>query len=230
MGHRAFRALRLFTAGTLALGFALAGLTASSGSALAAITPALLRPTHWSVQHRHALKPHTERVIDFALAPGKTKILRHGVPGLSETVVFYTRENGKIRKRVVTRILRAPKTRVIAKGVGAYTALAQIATRELRKSVYIAAREVDMVATAYTAGCMGCTGYTKMGGRAGKGIVAVDPRVIPLGTRLYIPGYGFAVAADTGGAIIGHRIDLGFDSLTSALQFGRRAMIVYMLK
>jgi 3D (Asp-Asp-Asp) domain-containing protein len=43
-----------------------------------------------------------------------------------------------------------------------------------------------------------------------RGIVAVDPAVIPLGTRLYVPGYGFAVAADTGGGIIGNMIDLGF--------------------
>jgi 3D (Asp-Asp-Asp) domain-containing protein len=57
----------------------------------------------------------------------------------------------------------------------------------------------------------------------------VDPRVIPLGTRLYIPGYGFAIAGDTGGAIVGRRIDLGFDSLGDAMAFGRRAVKVYTL-
>ena len=53
-------------------------------------------------------------------------------------------------------------------------------------------------------------GITRSGMPLTKGIVAVDPNVIPLGTRLYIPGYGFAVAADTGGGIIGDRIDLGY--------------------
>ncbi len=71
---------------------------------------------------------------------------------------------------------------------------------------------MEMIATAYTADCAGCGGMTAIGRRAGHGIVAVDPRVIPLGTRLYIPGYGLAVAGDTGGAIVGNRIDLGFDS------------------
>jgi 3D (Asp-Asp-Asp) domain-containing protein len=51
-----------------------------------------------------------------------------------------------------------------------------------------------------------------------------------LGTRLYIPGYGMAIAGDTGGAIVGNRIDLGFDSLESAIEFGRRDITVYQLK
>ena len=53
-------------------------------------------------------------------------------------------------------------------------------------------------------------GYTRSGVPLTKGIVAVDPRVIPLGSKLYIPGYGFAVAGDTGGGIIGDMIDLGY--------------------
>jgi 3D (Asp-Asp-Asp) domain-containing protein len=53
-------------------------------------------------------------------------------------------------------------------------------------------------------------GITASGAPLTKGIVAVDPRVIPLGTHLFIPGYGFAIAGDTGGGIIGNKIDLGF--------------------
>ena len=53
-------------------------------------------------------------------------------------------------------------------------------------------------------------GITKSGVPVTKGIVAVDPKVIPLGTRLYVPGYGFAVAGDTGGGIVGNMIDLGY--------------------
>ncbi|MEO6912399.1 MAG: 3D domain-containing protein, partial [Candidatus Baltobacteraceae bacterium] len=100
----------------------------------------------------------------------------------------------------------------------------------LSKTSYTAAGAVRMVATAYTAGCSGCSGITATGYRAGHGIVAVDPRFIPLGSRLYIPGYGVAIAGDTGGAIRGNRIDLGFNSLSDAIQFGRRNVVVYRLR
>jgi 3D (Asp-Asp-Asp) domain-containing protein len=60
----------------------------------------------------------------------------------------------------------------------------------------------------------------------GWGVVAVDPSVIPLGTRLTIPGYGEGVAADTGGAIRGNRIDLWFPSLAKARAWGRRTVTI----
>ena len=56
------------------------------------------------------------------------------------------------------------------------------------------------------------SGRTRTGLLGGYGVVAVDPKFIPMGTRLFIEGYGYAVAADTGGAIKGNRIDLGIDS------------------
>ena len=58
----------------------------------------------------------------------------------------------------------------------------------------------------------------------------MDPNVIPLGTRLYIPGYGMAIAADTGGAIRGHKIDLLMESYGEAMEFGRRSVEVYVLQ
>ena len=53
--------------------------------------------------------------------------------------------------------------------------------------------------------------------------------VIPLGTRVYIPGYGYAVVEDTGGAIIGHRIDVAFDSVDECFEFGRQIIDIYIV-
>ena len=90
-------------------------------------------------------------------------------------------------------------------------------------------KRMVMDATAYTAHDPGNSGYTANGNRLVRGLVSVDPNVIPLGTRLYIEGYGYAVADDTGGAINGDRIDLGMDSRTEANNFGRQNVVVYVL-
>ncbi len=94
-------------------------------------------------------------------------------------------------------------------------------------------RPLVMTATAYDPGPRSCgryaDGYTATGAKAQKGVVAVDDRVIPMGTRLFIPGYGFAIAADRGSAIKGMRIDLCFNTYREARQFGRKQMKVYLL-
>ena len=110
---------------------------------------------------------------------------------------------------------------------------------------FTARKAIKMVATAYEAGPRstgkrpGDKGYgiTASGARAKRGTVAVDPRVIPLGTKLYVksltpgvPDYGFAIAQDTGGAIKGNKIDLFMDTVWECLQFGRRPVMVYILK
>ena len=88
---------------------------------------------------------------------------------------------------------------------------------------------ITVEATAYSSQDPGNGNYTATGSRLKKGIVSVDPKLIPLGTRLYIEGYGYAVADDVGGAIKGHRIDLAYDSRSEALQFGRQTVKVYVL-
>jgi peptidoglycan DL-endopeptidase CwlO len=82
-------------------------------------------------------------------------------------------------------------------------------------------RLLTVVATGYA-----LPGNTASGIPVGPGVVAVDPAVIPLGTRLTIPGYGQGVAADTGGAITGARIDLWFSSHAEALAWGRRSVTI----
>ncbi len=92
---------------------------------------------------------------------------------------------------------------------------------------------VTMSSTAYEPGPRSCgrhaDGKTSIGLQAGYGVVAIDPDVIPYGTRLFIEDYGFAVAGDTGGAINGKRIDLGFLTVRECLNWGRRKVKVYIL-
>lgn len=185
----------------------------------------------WLSAQTLRIAPPVIHGIDFKLPPGKTRVVSPGRFGERLAIISFVTTDGKLRKRILaSHVLRKPRARIIAEGVGTYAAFADFAQRGLQKTAYIAANAMDMIATAYTASCAGCSGYTATGYRAGRGIVAVDPRVIPLGTKLFIPGYGFAIAGDTGGAIIGNRIDLGFNSYSDAIQFGRRPIKVYTLR
>ena len=93
---------------------------------------------------------------------------------------------------------------------------------------------LTMTATAYTAYCEGCSGITKNGTdiRANPDlkVIAVDPTVIPLGTRVWVEGYGEAIAADIGGAIKGNIIDVFIPSHEEALQWGRKTVKVRILE
>ena len=162
------------------------------------------------IEHRIIAMPTINRV-DVSLRPGASKVVTKGQPGMIDVLVSFTQhDDGNVKARAIgSRVVRKPRARVVDVG---------------------AAESIQMVATAYTPYCTGCSGITASGRPAGHGIVAVDPRVIPLGTRLYIPGYGYAIAGDTGGAIVGYRIDLGYTSYRDAMQFGRRAVTVYRLK
>jgi 3D (Asp-Asp-Asp) domain-containing protein len=187
----------------------------------------------WTETVRKAVAVKVVKRYAFTLPPGKTQVVDAGTPGVSETAYAVTRlpDRRTLRKTaLVSRILRAPRDRIVAEGIGEYAALSQLAQRGISGTLKLASAALSMVATAYTAGCGGCSGVTATGRPAGHGVVAVDPRVIPLGTHMYIPGYGHAVAGDTGGAIRGHRIDLGFNSNAAANQFGRRAITVYLIK
>ncbi len=182
------------------------------------------------VEHR-AIAPPTVHRFDAALNPGISRVVARGIPGVLEVDARYAQRDGGPVSRVVvwSSIVRPAHSRVVEDGIG-YSPLAAFEARGVARMAFLARDATEMIATAYTASCGGCDGMTAIGRHAGHGIVAVDPRVIPLGTRLYIPGYGPAIAGDTGGAIVGHRIDLGFDTLRDAMLFGRRDVKVYRLK
>ncbi|WP_042354055.1 3D domain-containing protein [Bacillus rubiinfantis] len=95
-------------------------------------------------------------------------------------------------------------------------------------------KTITVKATAYTANCKRCSGITATGLNLRKNpklkVISVDPRVIKLGTKVYVQGYGYAVAADTGGAMKGNKIDVFIPSKAKALQWGRKTVKVKILK
>jgi 3D (Asp-Asp-Asp) domain-containing protein len=102
------------------------------------------------------------------------------------------------------------------------------------KSSGTVAREFTVSATAYTAYCKGCSGITRTGinlkKNPGLKVIAVDPKVIPLGSKVWVEGYGNAIAGDTGGAIKGNKIDVFIPTQSQALKWGRKNVKIKILK
>lgn len=169
-----------------------------------------------------------KRIEDRNLERGLSRVIQAGSNGLKEIKYQVTYVDGVMteKRQVSENLVKPPVERVVAMGTAGNISRGG---RTIRFS-----RALEVVATAYTPGPESngiyTDGYTATGMKATYGVVAVDPRVIPLGSRLYVDGYGFAVAADTGGAIKNNRIDVCFDSLQEALNWGIRKVKVYILE
>jgi 3D (Asp-Asp-Asp) domain-containing protein len=146
--------------------------------------------------------------------------VKPGKPGVKERTIVIWKKDGKESERWVSseKVIKKPTPTIISKGKLASRASGTV---------------MIMESTAYDPGPLSCgkyaDGYTATGMKAGRGVIAVDPRVIPLGTRVYVDGYGYAIAADTGGAIKGRIIDVCFPTRREALQWGRRMVKVRIL-
>jgi uncharacterized protein YabE (DUF348 family) len=165
------------------------------------------------------------------LAKGLVNVVRNGQEGQKEVTVKIVYEDGKeVSKQVVAeKVIKEPVNGLIEEG-------AKNTLLTSRGQVSFT-RAIKMTATAYDATFESTGknpgnpyyGITYSGVRVRPGIVAVDPRVIPLGTWLYVEGYGEALAADIGGAIKGSRIDLYFDSPSDVRKYGKKKVMVYMI-
>jgi len=169
----------------------------------------------------------TVKTFTKSLRPGQVKTTRNGADGDKEVRYSVRYEDGNAVKRIPvgSRTVTRPVNKVVSIGSrGRYVSRGEYQTR----------RVLTMYASAYEPGPRSCgpsaDGRTSCGLRAGYGVVAVDPRVIPLRSRLYVEGYGLAIAGDTGRAIKGNRIDLGFNTYREAMRFGRRSVIVHILE
>lgn len=163
----------------------------------------------------------TERQNDNSMERGSVKVVRKGEDGLKQRTVKITLKNGKEIKREIIgeEIVRNPVNKIIAVGT--------LRTKQVSRGETLRfSKVINAHSTAYTH-----TGNrTATGIKPHRGVVAVDPKVIPLGTKLYIEGYGYATAADVGSSIKGNRVDVFVDSEKEARLWGRRTVKVYILQ
>lgn len=165
---------------------------------------------------------------DPSLPLGITQVAQAGKTGLAQVTLQVTMENGRRVASTETgwKVVREPEMKVVLKGTSSQV------SRGGRDITFKQA--FQMVATAYYPGPDStgpyATGYTSTGMKATYGVVAVDPRVIPLHSVLYIDGYGYAIAGDVGSAIKGNRIDLCYDTKQEALDWGKRTVMVFLIK
>jgi len=161
-----------------------------------------------------------ERKNDATLLSGIIRVIDSGKEGLEKKIWEKVYKNGiLIEKRLLaSSVLQEPVDRVVQVGT------MQVVSRG--GETFRFSRAYDMVATAYT-----YTGNnTATGVSPHMGVVAVDPSVISMGSRLYVEGYGYARALDRGSAINGNRIDVFMESQSQALRWGRRSVKVYLLE
>ncbi len=196
-----------------------------------------------------------ERGIDYVDDPsmmqGQERVVDEGYDGEKEIAHKVTYQDGAeaSRETLSENVILEPKNRVIARGTATPAPKKKKSTvsetLNTKSTVndnggyvngYKYKKKITMTATAYSTSASENGGYSTsaMGNPLGFGIVAVDPKVVPLGSKVYVTSpdgswtYGVASAEDTGGAIKGNKIDLCFNS--NARSFGRRSCVVYILE
>jgi 3D (Asp-Asp-Asp) domain-containing protein len=163
----------------------------------------------------------TEYRFDRNVTAGRQKVAQKGVAGKIITTYELKTVDGKQVKKVLSTKKVEPKPEIILISM---PAIAQT------RGGFTRAKTMTVVATAYSPLEPGLDWRTASGMRAGLGVIAVDPKVIPLGTKVYVEGYGFAIAGDTGGAIKGNKIDVCFPDLERMNRWGRKTVKIHILK
>lgn len=156
---------------------------------------------------------------DYSLNFGTESVSTEGKTGTAKVVSkrIKNSDGSHSEQELARHVLVEPETKIIRKGMAM-----SVYTPEGYKRY---TRKINAHASAYVA-----TGNrTAIGLVPYEGIVAVDPRMIPMYTKMYIPGYGIAMAGDTGGDMVGHRVDLFFNDYHRAIQWGRRDIEIYIL-
>lgn len=155
---------------------------------------------------------------------GEETVLEEGANGKKTIVTKITFYEGEEYSREIESTTITPaKDKIISKGTKIIWRTLSTPEGEIRYW-----RKMRVYATHYDQHCPGCNEWTAIGMRAGKGVIAVDPKVIKMRSQVYVPGYGKAIAGDTGGAIKGNIIDLGYEDARTA-GWSARYVDIYLM-
>lgn len=169
----------------------------------------------------------SKTVIDHTREIDTLTLVQEGRVGKRKLVVEYIYVGGILKEKNIIRkeIVTEAQDRITALG-----------TKRVFREITINGdtfeywKKLRVYATSYDSNCEGCSNYTATGAYLRKGVIAVDPTVIPLYTNMYVPGYGFGQALDVGGAVKGNHIDLGFEDLREVQgQWSARYVDIYIL-
>ena len=196
-------------------------LRAEESDVISENTVILVDEVSYGTDYAHTEIAYETEYRDVQTIPrGTQKTTRRGVYGKSTVEYSVTYVNGQETERTKVREYTSsyPVSAIVQRGTGG--------TVTYGGKTYSYSHYIDCDSTFYYSG-----GTTATGAPADERVVAVDPRVIPLGTNIYIPGVGVRTAADTGGAIKGNIVDICFDrSNPLTATYGRRGVRVYILE
>lgn len=161
-------------------------------------------------------------VFNRDLPQGRTKKKSDGQDGVTQVTVHELKIGNKVvASKKLSKTLKPTSPAVIEMSRSGF---------RTSRGAFSRSTVMTVTATAYQPHDGSTTGHTATGRKAEYGVIAVDPRVIPLNSLVYVEGYGFAVAADTGGAIKGNKIDVCFPSASQVNTWGRKKVTIHVFK
>lgn len=198
----------------------------------------IVRVTTETEEVAEAVAYSTEEKQDSSLPKGEEKIITQGQEGQIVKEYKITKENGKEvnRELVDEEVKKESVNHVVAVGTKEATQKSDsnlVTLSDKSSNEPSGGKTLTVTASAFTASCSGCSGVTSTGinlqANPNMKVIAVDPNVIPLGSKVWVEGYGVAVAGDTGGAIKGNRIDVHVPNKSAAYSWGVRTVQVKII-
>lgn len=198
----------------------------------------IVRVTSEIIEETQSIVFGVQEKKDSTMLKGKTVVKQEGVKGEKKITKEITYEDGVevASVELSEEVIKEPVDKIVAVGTKVVQTVKKPSTSSIIASrggsvpsslSYSKAFTVE--ATAYALDGITATGTVPRRVEGGWSTIAVDPRVIPYGTKVYVENYGYAIAEDTGGAIKGNRVDLYMNSVSAALSWGRRNVTIYIL-